>query len=146
MISLGTAPCDDGVIQSKSKDAECAESAKFWVLAATILGLSIAFIDGSVVNVALPAIQQELTASVARVQWVVNAYGLLLASLILIAGSAGDRFGRRRMFMQGIAIYRCVNLVRTDTRYWAIDRCAGSAGDRRSNVGAQQSGNHQRFF
>jgi len=105
MISLGTAPCDDGVIQSKSKDAECAESAKFWVLAATILGSSIAFIDGSVVNVALPAIQQELTASVARVQWVVNAYGLLLASLILIAGSAGDRFGRRRVFVQGIALF-----------------------------------------
>jgi EmrB/QacA subfamily drug resistance transporter len=105
MISLGTAPCEDGVIQSRLKDAECAQQAKPWVLAATILGSSMAFIDGSVVNVALPAIQQDLTASVAAMQWVINAYALLLASLTLVAGSTGDRFGRRRVFMQGIVLF-----------------------------------------
>jgi hypothetical protein len=68
MITLGTAPCDDGVIQSRRKDAECAQRAKPWVLTATILGSSMAFIDGSVVNVALPAIQADLAASVVRMQ------------------------------------------------------------------------------
>jgi MFS family permease len=110
MISLGTAPCDDGVIQSRRKDAECAQHAKPWVLAATILGSSMAFIDGSVVNVALPAIQADLAASAARMQWVVNSYALLLASLILVAGMAGDRFGRRRVFMQGIVLFTVASI------------------------------------
>jgi len=110
MISLGTAPCDDGVIQSRRKDAECAQQAKPWVLAATILGSSMAFIDGSVVNVALPAIQADLAASAARMQWVVNSYALLLASLILVAGMAGDRFGRRRVFMQGIVLFTAASI------------------------------------
>jgi EmrB/QacA subfamily drug resistance transporter len=110
VITLGTAPCDDGVIQSRRKDAECAQHAKPWVLAATILGSSMAFIDGSVVNVALPAIQADLAASVARMQWVVNSYALLLASLILVAGVAGDRFGRRRVFMQGICLFMLASI------------------------------------
>jgi EmrB/QacA subfamily drug resistance transporter len=110
MITLGTAPCDDGVIQSRRKDAECAQRAKPWVLTATILGSSMAFIDGSVVNVALPAIQADLAASVVRMQWVVNSYALLLASLILVAGSAGDRFGRRRVFMQGICLFMLASI------------------------------------
>ena len=105
MIGLGKAPCDDGVIQSGGQGAECAERAKPWVLAATILGSSMAFIDGSVVNVALPAIAADLGASVADMQWVVNAYALLLASLILISGVAGDRFGRRRVFALGIVLF-----------------------------------------
>ena len=64
-----------------------------WVLPATILGSSLSFVDASVVNVALPAIQQGLQAPLATVQWVVNGYMLMLASLILLGGSAGDRFG-----------------------------------------------------
>jgi EmrB/QacA subfamily drug resistance transporter len=110
MISLGRAPCEDGIIQAKVKDGECAARAKPWVLAATILGSSMAFIDGSVVNVALPAIQADLAASVARMQWVINAYALLLASLILIGGSAGDRFGRRRVFVQGVCLFMVASI------------------------------------
>lgn len=73
-----------------------------WVLPATILGSSLSFIDGSVVNVALPAIGRGLGAGLATMQWVVNGYMLTLASLILIGGAAGDRFGRRRMFVAGL--------------------------------------------
>jgi EmrB/QacA subfamily drug resistance transporter len=73
-----------------------------WVLPAAILGSSLSFIDGSVVNVALPAMQSSLDASLGTMQWVVNAYMLTLASLILLGGSAGDRFGRRRVFIVGL--------------------------------------------
>jgi MFS family permease len=72
-----------------------------WVLAATILGSSMAFIDGSVVNVALPVLQAELGATAAQVQWVVQAYALFLAALILVGGSLGDHLGRRRVFLWG---------------------------------------------
>jgi len=67
-------------------------------LAATILGSSMAVIDGTVVNIALPVLQAELQATVADVQWVVESYALFLAALILVGGSLGDRFGRRRIF------------------------------------------------
>jgi EmrB/QacA subfamily drug resistance transporter len=73
------------------------------VLAATILGSSMAFIDGTAVNVALPALQKDLGATVAQVQWVVEAYSLFLSALLLVGGSLGDRFGRRRVFLIGIA-------------------------------------------
>ena len=74
-----------------------------WVLPTTILGSSLGFIDGSVVNVARPALERGLDARLATLQWVVNGYMLALASLILLGGSAGDRFGRRRVFMLGLA-------------------------------------------
>ena len=73
-----------------------------WVLLATVLGSGIAFLDATVVNVALPTIGRELDASVAGLQWIVNGYTLTLASLILIGGSLGDRYGRRRVFLLGI--------------------------------------------
>ena len=73
-----------------------------WVLLATVLGSGMAFLDGTVVNVALPAIGESLDTDIAGLQWTVNAYTLTLASFILLGGSAGDRFGRRRMFMLGV--------------------------------------------
>jgi EmrB/QacA subfamily drug resistance transporter len=73
-----------------------------WVLAATILGSSLAFIDGTAVNVALPALQSSLHATIAQVQWVVEAYALLLAAVLLIGGSLGDRYGHRRVFAIGV--------------------------------------------
>lgn len=76
-----------------------------WILAATILGSSLAFIDGTVVNVALPALQTALHATVSDVQWVVESYALLLASLLLVGGSLGDLYGRRKIFLYGVALF-----------------------------------------
>jgi len=75
------------------------------VLAATILGSSMAFIDGTVVNVALPALQNALHASIADVQWVVESYALMLAALLLVGGSLGDLLGRRKVYVFGIAVF-----------------------------------------
>src|SRR5919205_3931631 len=98
-------PCRDGMILAPSTERGCSPRSRPWVLAATILGSSMAFIDGTVVNVALPVIQTHLQASSAQVQWIVQAYTLLLAALILVGGSLGDRFGRRRLFGLGIALF-----------------------------------------
>jgi EmrB/QacA subfamily drug resistance transporter len=76
-----------------------------WVLPATILGSSMSFIDGSVVNVALPAMQQSFSTDFSALQWVMNGYLLALASLILLGGAAGDRMGRRRIFMIGLCLF-----------------------------------------
>ena len=81
-----------------------------WVLPATILGSSLSFIDGSVVNVALPAMQNSLGGNLSTMQWVVNAYMLALASLILLGGSAGDRFGHRRVFLIGLVGFAAASL------------------------------------
>ncbi len=72
---------------------------------ATILASSMAFIDGTVVNVALPALQNALHASVTNIQWVVESYALLLASLLLLGGSLGDLYGRRRVFLCGVLLF-----------------------------------------
>ena len=74
-----------------------------WVLAAAVLGSGMAMLDGTVVNIALRSIGDDLGATVPQLQWVVNAYLLSLASLILVGGSLGDRLGRRRVFMFGVA-------------------------------------------
>ncbi|WP_045863629.1 MFS transporter [Streptomyces sp. WMMB 714] len=73
-----------------------------WVLFATVLGSSMVLLDGTVVNVALPRIGEDLDASLAGLQWAVNAYLLTLAGLILLGGSLGDRYGRRRVFVVGV--------------------------------------------
>jgi EmrB/QacA subfamily drug resistance transporter len=76
-----------------------------WILAATILGSSMAFIDSTVVNVALPALQSALHATIADVQWVVESYALFLAALLLVGGSLGDLYGRRKIFAAGVVIF-----------------------------------------
>ena len=83
----------------------CAANSRPWVLAATILGSSMAFIDSTVVNVALPALQSNLHATVVDVQWVVESYGLFLSSLILVGGALGDSLGRRAMFLLGVGVF-----------------------------------------
>ncbi len=85
--------------------APCAKSARPWILAVTILGSSMAFIDSTVVNVALPAIQKTLGGTVIDMQWVVEGYGLFLSALILAGGAMGDLFGRRRMFLLGVTLF-----------------------------------------
>jgi EmrB/QacA subfamily drug resistance transporter len=82
-----------------------------WVLAATVLGSGMAFLDGTVVNVALPHIGAELGGGVAGLQWTVNAYTLTLASFILLGGSLGDRFGRRRIFVVGVVWFAVASLA-----------------------------------
>ena len=73
-----------------------------WVIAATVLGSSMAMLDGTVVNVALPTIGKDLHTSLAGLQWIVTAYTLTLAGLILLGGALGDRHGRRRIFVIGV--------------------------------------------
>jgi hypothetical protein len=82
-------PCDEAAIGSRAAGTPCPETVGRWVLAATILASSMAFIDSTVVNVAIPALQTTFGATVVDVQWVVEAYGLTLAALILVGGSVG---------------------------------------------------------
>ena len=81
-----------------------------WVLLATILGSSLTFIDATVVNVALPALQASLDANVTDVQWVIEGYALMLASLILVSGSLGDSYGRKRIFIIGVILFTITSL------------------------------------
>lgn len=85
--------------------AAAREGAGAWVLAAAIAGSSMVFVDGTVVNVALPVLQRTLGADVADAQWVVEAYALFLAALLLVGGSLGDRFGRRKVFGAGVLVF-----------------------------------------
>ncbi len=98
-------PCDEAVIRSMSADAPCRPEVERWILAAAVLGSSMAFLDSTVVNVALPALQTSLGATVAGVQWVVESYGLFLGALILVGGSLGDLLGRRLIFLTGVVIF-----------------------------------------
>jgi EmrB/QacA subfamily drug resistance transporter len=97
-------PCDEAEIRAGLPDPRCAKNGP-WVLAATILGSSMAFIDGTVVNVALPALQSSLHATVSQVQWVVESYALLLSSLLLLGGSLGDLYGRAKIYTFGVVLF-----------------------------------------
>jgi MFS family permease len=105
MANIFRQPCDEGVIRAQPAIAPCAPGSEVWILAATILGSSMVFLDGTVVNVALPALQKSLNATVLDMQWVVESYALFLAALLLVGGSLGDRFGRRRVFSLGVALF-----------------------------------------
>ena len=110
MIDSVKSPCDEGVMSATSPCTHLARHGS-WVLVATILGSSMAFIDGSVVNVALPALQRDFHASSSELQWVVEAYALFLAALLLVGGALGDRFGRRRIFMLGTAFFALASIL-----------------------------------
>ena len=97
-------PCDEAAILA-GRDNPASPIAGRWVLAATILGSSLAFIDGTVVNVALPALQSALGATLADVQWVVESYALTLAALLLTGGSLGDTVGHRKVFAGGVFLF-----------------------------------------
>ncbi len=90
--------------------AYCEKSARPYVLAATILGSSMAFIDGTVVNVALPALQSAFHATAIDVQWVIESYALFLAALLLVGGSLGDHLGRRRIYVVGVALFTLASI------------------------------------
>ena len=82
-----------------------------WVLAAAVLGSGVVLLDSTVVNVALPALGRDLDTGFAGLQWTVNGYLLSLAALILLGGSLGDRFGRRRVFVVGTVWFGVASLL-----------------------------------
>ena len=104
MSSVAKSPCDGAAAFTGAPDARAFGSGR-WVLAVSILGSSMAFIDGTVVNVALPALQSSLGATIGQVQWVVEAYALSLAALLLVGGALGDRFSRRKVFASGVVVF-----------------------------------------
>src|ERR1700743_1415328 len=124
MANFAHSPCDKGVTassrttnvgnanaaNSSESAALCEISARKYVLAATILGTSMAFIDGTVVNVALPALQSAFHATAVDVQWVIESYALFLAALLLVGGSLGDHFGRRRIYSSGVALFTLASI------------------------------------
>jgi EmrB/QacA subfamily drug resistance transporter len=105
MINPKARPCEEELIRSVRGPLNCTRQQQPWVLAATVLGSTIAYIDESVVNVALPAIETNLGTALAAMQWVVNAYTLCMAAFLLTGGTAGDRFGRRAVFLTGVALF-----------------------------------------
>jgi len=103
MPAIAKPPCDEAAVLAGGSGQS--STAGSWVLAATILGSSLAFIDGTVVIVALPALQSALHATISDVQWVVESYALLLAALLLTGGSLGDIYSRRKVFALGVILF-----------------------------------------
>ena len=110
MASAAPLPCKESSAAGMPASA-CAHGAETWILATTIIASSMAFIDGTVVNVALPALQRSLGATLASSQWIIEAYELMLAALLLIGGAAGDRYGRRRMFVLGVVVFTVGSII-----------------------------------
>jgi EmrB/QacA subfamily drug resistance transporter len=98
-------PCDAGVISCTRGAAPCHPSSQPWVIAAASLGSGMAFLDSTVMNVALPAVQMNLDLSAREVQWVFGAFAVVLAALLLLGGTLGDHYGRRRIFVLGASIF-----------------------------------------
>src|SRR5207247_9930136 len=106
-------------------------STRRWTLAATIIGSSMTFVDATVVNVALPALQRDLGATITDVQWVIEAYALFLGGLILVGGSLGDQFGRKRTFLAGVILFSAASIacgLAGSTRALIVARAAQGAG------------------
>ncbi|HUK34142.1 MAG TPA: MFS transporter, partial [Vicinamibacterales bacterium] len=102
-----------------------------WTLVATIIGSSMTFVDATVVNVALPALQAELHATITDVQWVIEAYALLLGGLILVGGSLGDQFGRKRVFLGGVWLFTLASVacgLATSTQALVVARAVQGIG------------------
>lgn len=104
-MSAVASPCDEGVIRGARPSTPCARSSEPWVIAAAAAGSGMAFLDSTVLNVALPAIQTDLGATGPQVQWVYGSYALVVAAFLLVGGSLGDHLGRRRVFAVGVALF-----------------------------------------
>ena len=112
MLSVARSHCDQAQIRaSRASPAPLSGLRKRMTLVTTILGSSMAFIDASVVNVALPTIQRDLGAGAATTQWFANAYLLTLGAFVLIGGSAADHYGRRRVFMSGVIVFALASVA-----------------------------------
>ena len=110
MASPASDPCSEAVALS-TRAQPCPPDTGRWVLAASILGSSMAFIDMTVVTVSLPVLQRELGGGASTAQWIVESYSLFLASLVLVGGSMADRFGRRRIFLLGVVVFAGASLA-----------------------------------
>ncbi len=110
MTNTVVSPCERGLI-ARATAAPCKQSHKPFVLAATILGSSMVFIDGTVVNVVLPLLQTDLKASASDAQWIMESYALMLAALLLVGGVMGDVFGRRRIYTWGIIVFTVASVA-----------------------------------
>src|SRR6267378_3365597 len=105
------APASERASSDAVEEVMFESTAGRWVLAVAVLGSGLAFLDGTVVNVALPKIGEDLNASTSALQWILNGYLLTLASLILLGGSLGDRLGRRRVFQAGVGLFTFASLL-----------------------------------
>src|SRR4051794_14728361 len=121
MGTIPKLPCQEAAILVRPC-ARIATANGPWILAATILGSSMAFIDGTVVNVALPALQTTLRATIADVQWVIESYALFLAALLLTGGALGDIYGHRKIFLAGVVLFTMASV------------CCGLASDMRQLI------------
>ncbi len=125
------APCDEAAIRSGSVAVPCQQKAGPWILAATILASSMAFIDSTVVNIALPTLQTNFHATVVDVQWVVESYGLFLAALLLAGGGLGDLLGRRRVFLSGVTLFAVASAgcgIAPSIHMLVVARCVQGVG------------------
>ena len=113
MVGFTRPPCDAGLIEATTPgfDAALSQSRKWLTLVAAIVGSSMALLDSSVVNIALPAIQQALHAGAAATQWIINGYLLMLGALVLIGGSSADLYGRRRIFALGVVVFTAASIA-----------------------------------
>ena len=107
MAKLDTSSC---AVPTADGATHCSESARRWTLVAAIVGSGMAFVDGTIVNVALPAIQRAMNATTADAQWVMESYALLLSALLLVSGVLGDHYGRRRVFAIGAVAFTLASL------------------------------------
>jgi EmrB/QacA subfamily drug resistance transporter len=104
--------CPDGQLAlTGTSTSPCLAASRPFILAATILASAMGFIDGSVVTIALPSIERDLSAPFETIQWVVNGYTLTLGGILLIGGAAGDRYERRRVFLIGIVIFTLASVA-----------------------------------
>ena len=144
MGTIARLPCDKAAILAGSCQSPVATNGP-WILAATILGSSMVFIDGTVVNVALPALQSALRATLADVQWVVESYSLFLATLLLVGGSLGDMYGRRKIFAAGVVLFCLASAwCGLAPDHPAAYCCQGFPGNRWRDACTRQPGSHQR--
>src|SRR5437588_10781008 len=105
MLTSIQEPCNESVIRSRFASAPCSKLAGRWVLVATTLASSMAFIDSTAVDVALPALQTNLNASIVDVQGLIDAYSLLLSALLLVGGSLGAHYELRRACLLGGSLF-----------------------------------------
>src|SRR5919197_1271407 len=111
MATNTAAAVGTGVGRGRDVSARLGEARGRWILLATVLGSSVAMLDATVVNVALPRLADDLGASMSGLQWTVNGYTLTLAGFILLGGSLGDHYGRRRVFLIGVVRFATASVL-----------------------------------